>query len=246
MNTNEQNTVLQAWNGCLSIYGRQPVTDPIAGGFILNALSNYQVNEIVQAISEYVNTENSFAPTPSKIKELIEKKRGEGAEVLALKAEAVYREMSQNCNSANDWIVADPRAAVAIKDIFLSPQYFAKKKTDERTEQKQHLDFIKRYQSVTANEIVNAQQAFGGFYMNSDDPIVSFLGDYQICLKIVAKEYQGRHPRLPQDPSKRKQLTFSQPKIRTPEERLALEKVNNDLMKKALGLLNNCFVRKNR
>lgn len=118
---------------------------------------------------------------------------------LALKAEQVFNELLSKANSANDWIVADARAAVTIKALYVSPQRFSR--SDKDADDWTRKNFIARYQAVTDAEIAQAQCLFGGYYANTYDPRVTFLGDYQQCLQLASQVYTDKKPRLPNDPN---------------------------------------------
>lgn len=232
--TEEQKQVaMQYWNSMLSIYGRAPINDPVTSEIILDTFEEYSTTELSKAIKEYVKRGTDYAPTPAQIVEIINRQNGMGKEELARKAEDIYQQMENNCNSANDWIIADLRACVAVEKVFGSPQNFAKSNFTEYQAEKKRKAFIDAYCNTTRQQAVDARHCFGGYYARSNDPIVSFLGDYQKCIAIAREEYRGRHPRLPQDPATVKTLPKPIDRPLTPEER----EHSKMMLNKALDML---------
>lgn len=239
MDATQKQIVMQYWNSTLSIYGRAPINDAVTSEIILDAFEGYTTTDVSKAIKEYVKTGTSYAPTPAQIVEIINRQNGLSDEELARKADTIYCEMKSNCNSANDWIIADLRACVAVSKIYSSPQEYAKTSFTDYQEEKKRQAFIDAYCKASRLEAMNAKHVFSGFYANTDDPIVSFLGDYQKCLAIAKEHYRGRHPRLPQDPTTVKSLPKPEDRPLTPEER----EYSKQMMSKALAILGNIKLR---
>lgn len=236
---NRDNAIMQSWNSMLSLYGRTPLVDQVAVGMLLSIFDEYTTLEVTQAIGEYVKSGATYAPVPGQILELIRKAKGIDKQSLARKADAIYCEMDSNCNSTNDWIVADPRACVAINRVFGSPQNFARRNFSEYQEEKKRQAFIDAYCGATKHDTEQARNYFGGYFSRTDDPCVSFLGDYQRCLTIAKLVYVNRSPRLPQDPTTVKSLPKPVDRPLTPEER----EYSRQMMSKALEILGNIKLR---
>lgn len=247
MNPQDRNAILQAWNGMLSIYGRAPMSDPVAIGMFLSVFEGYTAKDVICGITDYLKSNNTYAAVPAQVLEMIKNRRGEGEEALTKKAERAYQQLSLNADIANDFIVSDRRACVAIKAVFGSPQQFARKNYDEYMQERKRVVFIEAYKRATQKEIQEAQRLYGGFYARSDNPIVSFLGDYEECKRIALEEYEGRHPRLPAppitDPKAMLPRTVVTPK-RSLAERMEERKVSQAYLLKAMEILNKCIVRK--
>lgn len=246
MSPQDRNAVLQAWNGMLSVYGRAPMSDPVAIGMFLSVFEGYTARDVICGITDYMKSNNTYAAVPAQVLEMIKNRRGEGEEELAKKAERAYQQLTLNANNANDWIVSDRRASVAIKAVFGSPQQFARTNYDEYTQERKHVAFIEAYKRATQKEIQEAQRLYGGFYARSDNPIVSFLGDYEECKRIALEEYEGRHPRLPAppitDPKAMLPRKVVRPKLSL-AERMEERKVSQAYLRKAMEILNKCIVR---
>lgn len=168
------------------------------------ALKGFDVKQIKEAAMYHMQT-SQFPLKVFDICEYWRKKNGTTEEDikarLALKAERVFNELIRKANSANDWIVADARAAVTIKALYVSPQRFSRMDKIAEGDDWPRKNFIKRYQEVTGEELSEAVHLFGGFYANTDDPRVTFLGDYNECMQLAVELYQGKKPRLPNDPN---------------------------------------------
>ncbi len=169
----------------------------------LAILKNFTDEQIEEAV-QYHYSVSEFPVKPANICEYWRKRSGNTEEDikagLALKAEQVFNEMIRKANSANDWIVADARASVTIKALYVSPQRFSRMDKIEDGNDWPRKNFIKRYQEVTAEELSEAQHHFGGAYANTVDPLVTFLGGYAECMQLAGEVYAGRKPRLPHNP----------------------------------------------
>lgn len=170
----------------------------------MSILKDFTDSQIMEA-AQYHYANSEFPIKPCNVCEYWRKRTGTTEEDikarLALKAEHVFNEMIRKANSANDWIVADARAAVTIKALYVSPQRFSRMDKIAEGDDWPRKNFIKRYQEVTGEELSEAVHLFGGFYANTDDPRVTFLGDYNECMQLAAELYQGKRPRLPNDPN---------------------------------------------
>lgn len=167
------------------------------------ALANFTDKQIIEAASAHAQV-SAYPVKPFDICEYWRKRSGNTEEDikagLAIKAEQVFNEMIRKANSANDWIVADARASVTIKALYVSPQRFSRMDKIEDGNDWPRKNFIKRYQEVTAEELSEAQHHFGGAYANTVDPLVTFLGGYAECMQLAGEVYAGRKPRLPHNP----------------------------------------------
>lgn len=186
----------------LQALGLYDPNNKIASVINLKALENYSDDEIIEAATAHAQS-SSYALKAFDVCDYWRKKSGNTEEDiragLALKAERVFNELQSKANSANDWIVADARAAVTIKALYGSPQGFSR--AEKNLDDWPRRNFITRYQQVTAEEVQEAQRLFGGYYANTQDPMVTFLGNYQECLQLASELYAGRKPRIPDDPN---------------------------------------------
>lgn len=195
-------------------------TNATVSAMTMMTLKGFNAKQIKEAAMYHMQT-SQFPLKVFDICEYWRKKNGTTEEdikaKLALKAERVFNELIRKANSANDWIVADARAAVTIKALYVSPQCFSRMDKIAEGDEWPRKNFIKRYQEVTDEELSEAVHQFGGFYANTNDPRVTFLGDYNECMQLALELYQGKKPRLPNDPNV-KALPPKIDQVTTPQE----------------------------
>lgn len=239
MNVQEAQEILKAWNAMLIFYRQTPLTMPQSQALVLSVLGEYSLQQITTAIALRCKEPKEFPPTAGEVKAIIDRQNGgTGEQSATLKAEQVLRELDAKANSADDWIIADKKAAATIQSVFSSPQAFSKSSFDDFTKERKRNEFIKKYILFTEQEITNAPQHFGGIYADSDDPLVTFLGDYQECLKVANEFYQGKHPRYKPDPKTIKALP--KPKEGKPATKEQVE----DYLKRINDCFNQMFVKR--
>ena len=141
---------------------------------------------------------SKFMPKPADVIEAIKNLTGQDKDQLESKAHIVFKEISRNINIGCDYVFEDARAASAFKQAFGSIVEYGKKTEEDTWLEKR---FVEAYASPY---LENTGNILGGLYAYTDDPMVRFVGDYDRCLEIVnnSENYQGKHPRLPEDPRK--------------------------------------------
>lgn len=187
-------------NQILASLGLIKPDDEVKNTLNMYALRDFSAQQILEAAANFVmNSKKQI--TVFDICEYFRSQNGVSSHDLEIAAEQVFNELLLKNDSVADWIVADWRAAVTIRALYISPQRFNLKLESETNSVFTRKDFIERYLKVTDKEFCDGCQYFPGKYSQNDNPHVVFLGDYQKCSIIVMQVYAGRHPRLPRDPA---------------------------------------------
>lgn len=161
------------------------------------AVKDYPLSVVIQALL-YCSINCEFKPKPVDLVKALKEFTGQNKEQLEVKAHVVFKEFSHNINIGCDYVFEDERAASAFRQTFGSIVEYGKKTEDDTWLEKRFVDaYVSPYLENTGNVL-------GGLYAYTDDPLVRFIGDYDRCLEIVntCENYQGKHPRLPEDPRK--------------------------------------------
>lgn len=187
-------------NQILESLGLIKPEDEVKNTLNMCALRNFSAQQILEAAADFV-MKSKKQITVFDICEYFRSQDGVSAHDLEIAAEKVFNELLLKNDSVADWFVADWRAAVTIRALYISPQRFNLKLESETNSVFTRRDFIERYLKVTDKEFCDGCQYFPGRYSQTDTPHVEFLGDYRKCSAMAMQYYAGRHPRLPKDPS---------------------------------------------
>lgn len=162
-----------------------------------DACSAYPLELVIAGIRQTERT-CRFYPKPVDIIDSIKVIVGQNEEQLKARAHTVFKEITRNISIGCDYVFEDARAASAFKQAFGSIVEYGKKTEEDTWLEKR---FVEAYASPY---LENTGNILGGLYAYTDDPMVRFVGDYDRCLEIVntSENYQGKHPRLPEDPRK--------------------------------------------
>ena len=182
--------------GISEVYTTKPLSEEAVNVYF-DSLVEYPLSVVLTGLRLAVKGAK-FMPKPADVIEAIKNLTGQNKEQLEAKAHVVFKEISRNINIGCDYVFEDARAASAFKQAFGSIVEYGKKTEEDTWLEKR---FVEAYASPY---LENTGNILGGLYAYTNDPMVRIVGDYDRCLEIVntSEKYQGKHPRLPEDPRK--------------------------------------------
>ena len=196
MTNNDFDAFSEKLLGISEVYTTKPLSEEAVNVYF-DSLVEYPLSVVLTGLRQAVKGAK-FMPKPADVIEAIKNLTGQNKEQLEAKAQVAFKEISRNINIGCDYVFEDARAASAFKRAFGSLVEYGKEPENNTWLEKRFVD------AYTSPYLENTGNILGGLYAYTDDPMVRFIGDYDRCLEIVnnSENYQGKHPRLPEDPRK--------------------------------------------